>query len=104
MTTSRGYRTLLGASTVSNLGDGVLLGALPLLTAQVTRDPLAVSGVTAFTWLPWLLFSLPVGVLVDRIDRRRSAANRGDDDGRRSLSAARSFRREGPPGQRETLA
>jgi len=71
VTTSRGYRTLLGASTVSNLGDGVLLGALPLLTAQVTRDPLAVSGVTAFTWLPWLLFSLPVGVLVDRIDRRR---------------------------------
>src|SRR3970282_1732292 len=46
--------------TLANLGHGVLLGALPLLTAQVTRDPLAVSGVTAFTWLPWLLFSLPV--------------------------------------------
>ena len=71
MSTSRGYRTLLGASTVSNLGDGVLLGALPLLTAEITRDPLAVSGVTAFAWLPWLVFSLPVGVLVDRVDRRR---------------------------------
>lgn len=71
MSTSRGYRTLLSASSVSNLGDGVLLGALPLLTAQITRDPAAVSGVTAFTWLPWLLFSLPVGVLVDRVDRRR---------------------------------
>lgn len=65
------FRTLLSASVVSNLGDGMLLGALPLLTAQVTRDPVAVSSVTAFTWLPWLVFSLPVGVLVDRVDRRR---------------------------------
>lgn len=68
---SRGFRTLLTASTVSNLGDGMLLGALPLLTAHITRDPVAVSSVTAFAWLPWLVFSLPVGVLVDRVDRRR---------------------------------
>jgi MFS family permease len=67
----QGFPRLFSASVISNLGDGVLLGALPLLTAGITRDPVAVSAVTAFTWLPWLLFSLPVGVIVDRVDRRR---------------------------------
>ena len=26
---------------------------------------------TGVAWLPWLLFALPGGVLVDRVDRRR---------------------------------
>ncbi|HEX5630083.1 MAG TPA: MFS transporter, partial [Acidimicrobiia bacterium] len=65
------FTRLFTASVVSNLGDGILLGALPLLTASLTRDPVAVAAVTAFTWLPWLLFSLPAGVIVDRVDRRR---------------------------------
>ncbi|MBO0833766.1 MAG: MFS transporter, partial [Actinobacteria bacterium] len=30
-----------------------------------------VSGTFAVSWLPWLLFALPGGVLVDRVDRRR---------------------------------
>ena len=47
------------------------LAALPLLAAQLTRDPLAVSVVTFAGWLPWLLFALPAGALVDRLDRRR---------------------------------
>lgn len=68
---ANGFTRLFTASVVSNLGDGILLGALPLLTAGLTRDPVAVSAVTAFTWLPWLLFSLPAGVIVDRVDRRR---------------------------------
>lgn len=68
---SRNYWTLFTAASVSNVGDGVLLGALPLLAAGLSRDPLAISAVTAFTWLPWLLFSLPAGVIVDRVDRRR---------------------------------
>jgi MFS family permease len=32
---------------------------------------LVVSTASAVTWLPWLLFALPGGVLVDRLDRRR---------------------------------
>ena len=59
------------ASAVSALGDGMYLAALPLLAAQLTRDPLAVSAVTFAGWLPWLLFALPAGALVDRLDRRR---------------------------------
>jgi len=47
------------------------LAALPLLAAELTRDPLAVSVVTFAGWLPWLLFALPAGALVDRLDRRR---------------------------------
>ena len=56
---------------MSNLGDGMYLAALPLLAATLTRDPLAVSVVTVASWLPWPLFALPAGVLVDRLDRRR---------------------------------
>jgi MFS family permease len=45
--------------------------ALPLLAASLTRDPAAVAAVAFAGRLPWLLFSLVSGALVDRIDRRR---------------------------------
>ena len=35
----------------------------------ITRDPRLVSVVTAATYLPWLLLSLPAGAMVDRYDR-----------------------------------
>ena len=56
---------------MSNLADGVALLALPLLAIQVTRDPVAVSGLRVALTLPWLLFGLLAGVLTDRLDRRR---------------------------------
>ena len=59
------------AQGVSNLGDGVYLTALPLLAATLTRDPLAVSAVMFAEWLPWLLFGLLAGALLDRWERRR---------------------------------
>jgi MFS family permease len=51
--------------------------ALPLLAASYTRDPVLVAGLTTFAFLPWLLFALLSGALVDRVDRRyaMSAAN-----------------------------
>lgn len=66
-----GFRTLWSASAISNLGDGVRLTALPLLAASLTRDPGQVAAVTAATWLPWLVFSLIGGAVVDRADRAR---------------------------------
>lgn len=66
-----GFRRLWAAATVSFLGDGIHIVALPLLAAQITRDPMAVAAVTAAGYLPWLLLSVPSGVLVDRWDRRR---------------------------------
>lgn len=62
---------LWAASTISNLGDGVTLVAGPLLAASLTRDPVLVAGVAFAQRLPWLLFSLISGALVDRLDRRR---------------------------------
>jgi MFS family permease len=64
------YYKLWVASAISNLGDGVRLAALPLLAATITRDPGLVAGVTFAGSIPWLLFALVAGVIVDRVDRR----------------------------------
>jgi MFS family permease len=66
-----GFAKLWAAQGVSNLGDGVYATALPLLAATLTRDPLAVSVVSFAEWLPWLLFGLLSGALLDRWDRRQ---------------------------------
>jgi MFS family permease len=68
------FAKLWTASTVSNLGDGVTLVAGPLLAATLTRDPLAIAALSFCQRLPWLLFSLLSGALVDRLDRRRVMA------------------------------
>lgn len=59
------------ASAVSNLGDGVRIAALPLLTAQITSSPFAVSVTTAAVGLPWVFFGPICGAIVDRYDRRK---------------------------------
>jgi MFS family permease len=66
----RGFRRLWAAVGVSNLGDGVASAALPLLAAALTRDPALVAGLAIAQQLPWLLFALPAGAIVDRSDRR----------------------------------
>jgi MFS family permease len=66
-----GFRCLLSAATVSNFGDGLRLIALPLLTIRVTRDPTQVAVVTCVGYLPWVLFSIPAGVIVERHGQRR---------------------------------
>ncbi|MFF4032644.1 MFS transporter [Streptomyces sviceus] len=66
------FRRVWVASGVSTLGDGVYLSALPLLSASMSRDPVVLSLVTAAGLLPWLLFGLIGGALVDRWDRRRT--------------------------------
>jgi MFS family permease len=65
------FAKLWAASTTSALGSGLALIAAPLYVASRTSSPLIVSGATGVAWLPWLLFALPGGVLVDRVDRRR---------------------------------
>ncbi|MCP2259729.1 Transmembrane secretion effector [Streptoalloteichus tenebrarius] len=65
------FRRLLAAWTVSLVGDGVRVVALPLFAAVTTRDPLAVSAVAVAEVLPWLLVALPAGALVDRWRPRR---------------------------------
>jgi MFS family permease len=68
---------LLSSSAVSNLGDGMGKVAFPLLAATLTRDPVLIAGLSATQFLPWLLFAVLAGALVDRVDRRQAmiAAN-----------------------------
>lgn len=68
------YWRLWIASVVSNLGDGVSIIAYPWLASSLTRNPLHIAAVAMMTRLPWLLFSLPAGVITDRVDRRRLTA------------------------------
>ncbi|MDF1595808.1 MAG: MFS transporter [Acidimicrobiia bacterium] len=65
------YRKLLTASVVSNFGDGISTVAYPWLASAVTRDPLQIALVGVATRIPWLVFTLPAGVIADRIDRRK---------------------------------
>jgi len=65
------YRKLFAASTISNLGDGVGVLAYPWLASAVTRNPILIALVAVAQRLPWLVFTLPAGVITDRYDRRR---------------------------------
>jgi len=67
----RDYRRLWLANAVSVTGDGVTVTAGPLLAASITRDPLLVAGALFAQLLPWLIFALLSGVLVDRQEPAR---------------------------------
>ncbi len=71
---NRNYRLLLTAGTLTNLGDGMIVLALPWLATLMSRDPLAIAAVAAAGSMPWLLFALPSGVIIDRTDRRKLIA------------------------------
>lgn len=71
----RNYWKLWSASVVSNFGDGLSAVAIPWLATAITRDPMQIALVTLATRLPWLLFSLPAGVISDRLDRRKLVAS-----------------------------
>jgi MFS family permease len=61
---------LWSASALSNLADGLVKIALPLVAVTLTDSPALVAGVALAVTLPWLLFALPAGALADRVDRR----------------------------------
>lgn len=67
---TRRVAPLLASTAISVTGDGIFIAAAPLLAAALTRNPVAVSTVTAGFYIPWLLFGLPAGALVDRWPRR----------------------------------
>ena len=66
----RPFWQLWSASALSNLADGLVKIALPLVAVTLTDSPGLVAGVTLAVTLPWLLVALPVGALADRVDRR----------------------------------
>lgn len=67
---SPAFNRLWSSSAASNVVDGLLKSAGPLLATTLTRDPFWISTIAALTMVPWLLFAIPIGGLVDRIHRR----------------------------------
>jgi len=65
------FRWLLGSSWISNIGDGIILAAGPLLVASETREPLLVASAWTLEFVPMMLFGLFAGVVADRLERRR---------------------------------
>ncbi|CAN5280713.1 MFS transporter [soil metagenome] len=57
--------------TISNLGSSFTQWAVPLLVYQLTHSAVNLGIATAATFLPFLLFGLPIGAWMDRIDRKK---------------------------------
>ena len=68
---NRNFRAALGATSATNLGDGVMAVAVPWLATLSDPDPFLIGLVAAARSLPWFLFALPAGVITDRYDHRR---------------------------------
>jgi len=62
---------LFAFSGLSNLADGLVLVGVPLYAMTLTTSPGQISLVTTAVTLPWLLFGLAAGLLIDRHDRVR---------------------------------
>ncbi|MEO6651193.1 MAG: MFS transporter [Ilumatobacteraceae bacterium] len=58
------------SSAISNLGDGINFVAMPLLALSLTDDERLLSLTVFATFVPWLVLALPVGSIVDRLDRK----------------------------------
>jgi MFS family permease len=57
---------------VSDFGDGMTLLGLLILTQRLTGSTVALAGVAIAATLPMIIFGIPAGALVDRMDRRHA--------------------------------
>ncbi len=69
---NRDYVLLWSGQEISLLGSQISVLALPLLILALTNSPAQAGLLLALRLLPYLLFSLPAGALVDRLDRKRA--------------------------------
>jgi MFS family permease len=65
------YMLLWSGQMVSNVGTQVSTLAFPLLILALTNSPAQAGFAGALRALPYLIFSLPAGALIDRWDRKR---------------------------------
>ncbi|MEJ8545581.1 MFS transporter [Brevibacillus borstelensis] len=63
------FRRLFAVISMTSLGDGLTFNALPWLAATITSNAMFISLVSVCFRLPWLLLSLPFGVIIDRFPR-----------------------------------
>ncbi|RZU52370.1 putative MFS family arabinose efflux permease [Krasilnikovia cinnamomea] len=67
----RDYSRLWWGASVSAIGDGVTIAAAPLLAASLTDDPRLIGAASVAFTAPFVLFGIPAGLLVDRLDLRK---------------------------------
>jgi MFS family permease len=69
---SRDFAKFWVGQTISNLGSSFTQWAVPLLVFQLTHSAVNLGVATAATFLPFLLFGLPLGAWMDRVERKRA--------------------------------
>ncbi len=70
-TLGRDFWFYFGGQLISQVGSSFTLFALPLLVFKLTHSATNLALTTAANLVPYLLFGLVLGALVDRVDRRR---------------------------------
>src|SRR5436190_1583301 len=68
---NRDFMFLWGGQVVSTLGSMTSQVIYPLLILALTDSPTAAGMAGALRFIPYVVFSLPVGALIDRWDRKR---------------------------------
>ena len=66
------FNKLWSAAMFSKFADGLVGAAIPLLAATLTRDSVLIAIQANMMLLPWLFFAIPIGALMDRLNRRLS--------------------------------
>lgn len=69
---TRDFAKFWVGQTISNLGSSFTQWAVPLLVFQLTHSALNLGAAMAATFLPYLFFGLPLGAVMDRVDRKRA--------------------------------
>ncbi len=68
---NRDYMLLWSGQVISTLGTSASTIVYPLLILALTNSPAAAGLAAALQSIPYIVFSLPVGALIDRWDRKR---------------------------------
>src|SRR6476619_7853912 len=66
----RGFRWLWTGNAAGNMADGVAFVAIPLVATTITTNPTLIAGLALVYSAVRMLLVVPVGVIVDRVDRR----------------------------------
>lgn len=67
----RNFQRLFFAAMFSSLADGISVVVFPLLAKSLNATAFEMGVIAAFRTLPWLLFSIPIGAMVDRWNLKR---------------------------------